>query len=153
MSKKENFDEVRQEDSDDSQPCCSSGSGGWKGWKTVVFVVVVLAAGAVAAHSVLTNGKAAAPSCGASAAGSVCSADKASMNNPVGFGPACTAEKQVCTKKAAFASENKTCEKAKQFVKESQCTQSKQTSNCPLSNQDKPASSCCPKAKADAGSK
>ena len=63
MSEKENFDEVRQEGFDDSQPCCSStqesdvccssGSDGGKSWKAFVFVVVMLAAGAVAAHSLL----------------------------------------------------------------------------------------------------
>jgi hypothetical protein len=55
----------------------------------------------------------------------------------------------VCTKEAA-ALENKTCEKAKLCVKETQCTQTKPTSNCPLS---KPASSCCPKAGTSTGSK
>ena len=62
MSKKENFDEVRQEGSDDSQPCCSSTQGddvccssGGQSWKTLVFVVVILLAGGVAAHSLLTR--------------------------------------------------------------------------------------------------
>jgi len=65
MSEKEKFDEVRQESSDDSQPCCSStqgddvccssGSGDGKSWKTLVFVVVILLAGGVAAHSLLTR--------------------------------------------------------------------------------------------------
>lgn len=36
--------------------CCSSGSGNWKSWKTVLFILVLLAAGALAAHSVLSNG-------------------------------------------------------------------------------------------------
>ncbi len=36
--------------------CCASGSSGWKNWKTAVFVLVILAAGAVAAHSLMTNG-------------------------------------------------------------------------------------------------
>jgi hypothetical protein len=121
--------------------CCSPGSGGGKSWKTAIFVLVVLAACAVGAHSVLTNGKAGGP------CGIVCSPDKVAANNP-----ACTIEKKMCTKEAASASENKTCEKVKQCVKETQCTQSKQTSNCPLSNKDKPASSCCPKAGASAGS-
>jgi hypothetical protein len=124
--------------------CCSPGSGGGKSWKTAIFVLVVLAAGAVGAHSVLTNGKAAGPCGGASATGSVCSGDKISANNPE-----CTIEKKVCTKEAAEL-ENKTCEKAKQCVKETQCTQTKPTSNCPLS---KPASSCCPKAGTSTGSK
>jgi hypothetical protein len=119
---------------------CSSGAGGGKNWKTAIFVLVVLAACAVGAHSVLTNGKAAGP------CGIVCSPDKTVGNNPE-----CTIEKEVCTKEAAV-SEEKTCEKAKQCVKETQCTQTKQTSNCLLSNQEKPASSCCPKAAASEAS-
>ncbi len=35
--------------------CCSSSSGDGKTWKTAVFVVVILLAGAVAAHSLLTK--------------------------------------------------------------------------------------------------
>ncbi|MHC4364192.1 MAG: hypothetical protein ACYSTJ_01835 [Planctomycetota bacterium] len=123
--------------------CCSPGPGGGKGWKTAIFVLVVLAAGGVAAHSVLTNGNRAAP-CGG---GSVCTPDMVSANNP-----ACTVEKKVCTKETSV-SENKTCEEAKQYIKETQCPQSKPTSNCPVTNKDKPASSCCPKAGASAGSK
>ncbi len=36
--------------------CCSSGSGSLKSLKTAAFVLVILAAGALAAHSVLSNG-------------------------------------------------------------------------------------------------
>ncbi len=36
--------------------CCSSGSGNWKSWKTAIFILVLLAACALAAHSVLSNG-------------------------------------------------------------------------------------------------
>ncbi|UCF44314.1 MAG: hypothetical protein JSV99_05210 [Planctomycetota bacterium] len=110
-------------------------TGGGKNWKTAIFVLVVLAVAAVGAHSVLTNGKAGGP------CGIVCSPDKVVGNNPE-----CTVEKKVCAKEAAPASENKTCENAKQYIKESQCPQSKQTSKCPLSNKDKPAPSCCPKS-------
>ncbi|MBA7610120.1 hypothetical protein ES703_17325 [subsurface metagenome] len=35
--------------------CCSPSAGGGKSWKTVAFVVVILLAGAVAAHSLLTG--------------------------------------------------------------------------------------------------
>jgi hypothetical protein len=62
MDEKENFDEVRQASSDDSQPRCSSTQGddvccssGGQSWKTLVFVVVILLAGGVAAHSLLTR--------------------------------------------------------------------------------------------------
>lgn len=47
--------------------CCSSGSGAWKSLKTALFVLVILAACAVAAHSVLSNGTGS--PCGPNAAG------------------------------------------------------------------------------------
>ncbi len=47
--------------------CCSSGSGAWKSLKTALFVLVILAACAVAAHSVLSNGTSS--PCGGSASG------------------------------------------------------------------------------------
>ncbi|MHC4544294.1 MAG: hypothetical protein ACYTDW_06225 [Planctomycetota bacterium] len=56
--------------------CCSSGSGNWKSWKTVIFILVLLAAGALAAHSVLSKGTNS--PCGAGSAG-VCP-----MNKPCG---------------------------------------------------------------------
>jgi hypothetical protein len=55
--------------------CCSSGSWNWKSWKTVVFILVLLAAGTLAARSVLSNGTNS-PSCGAGSAG-VCTLNKA----------------------------------------------------------------------------
>ena len=56
-------DEVEQESSDASQPCCPSTStggdcctlSGGKNWKTIIFVVVILLAGAVTAHSLVTK--------------------------------------------------------------------------------------------------
>ncbi len=53
--------------------CCSSGSGNWKSWKTAIFILVLLAAGALAAHSVLSNGTNS--PCGADSAG-VCPLNK-----------------------------------------------------------------------------
>ncbi|MHC4171976.1 MAG: hypothetical protein ACYTBX_02615 [Planctomycetota bacterium] len=57
-----NEDKEKQAESrcDSSSPscgvdCCSPSAGGGKSWKTVVFVVVILLAGAVAAHSLLTG--------------------------------------------------------------------------------------------------
>jgi hypothetical protein len=52
-----------KENADDVQPCCPSASDGGdcctpgtgKSWKTIVFVVVILLAGAVAAHSLVTK--------------------------------------------------------------------------------------------------
>jgi len=54
--------------------CCSSGSGNWKSWRTAIFILVLLAAGALAAHSVLSNGTNS--PCGAGSAG-VCPLNKA----------------------------------------------------------------------------
>jgi len=54
--------------------CCSSGSGSLKSLKTAIFVLVLLAAGALAAHSVLSNGTNS--PCGGSSAG-VCPFNKA----------------------------------------------------------------------------
>jgi hypothetical protein len=63
MTENNDFDEVTQESSDCSQPSCSSTptgddcctlSGG-KGWKTVIFILVVVAAGVVLAHSLIAK--------------------------------------------------------------------------------------------------
>ena len=108
-------------------------TGGGKGWKTAIFVLVVLAVGAMAAHSVLTNGKGASPCCGSWIGGGVCAAEKVCTSNP-----ACAGQKDAC-QKACCAAANKTCEKT------NQCTQSKQTSDCSVSNPAKSASGCCPK--------
>lgn len=52
---------------DSGGECCSSGSGRYKSLKTALFVLVILAACAVAAHSVLSNGGSS--PCGGSATG------------------------------------------------------------------------------------
>ncbi|HUS73059.1 MAG TPA: hypothetical protein VMY06_08330 [Sedimentisphaerales bacterium] len=70
--------------------CCSSGSVGWKSWKTAIFILVILAAGAVAARSVLTNGNGASSPCGAKSgcplnmpcgSSEVCGTDEASPSD------------------------------------------------------------------------
>ncbi len=73
--------------------CCSSGSGSLKSLKTAIFVLVILAAGALAAHSVLTNGTSS--PCGAGSAG-VCPLNKAcgvTEANPSGV--TCPLEKKA----------------------------------------------------------
>lgn len=52
---------------DSGGECCSSGSGSWKSLKTALFVLVIVAACTVAAHSVLSNGSNS--PCGGSATG------------------------------------------------------------------------------------
>ena len=61
--------------------CCSSGSGNWKSWRTVIFILVLMAAGALAAHSVLSNGTNNSP-CGAGSAG-FCPLNKACSSGKV----------------------------------------------------------------------
>jgi hypothetical protein len=61
MTENNDFDEVTQESSDCSQPSCSStragddccSLSGSKGWKMLVFILVVVAAGVVLAHSLI----------------------------------------------------------------------------------------------------
>ena len=50
---------------DEGGKCCSSNSGGLKNLKTAIFVMVIIAACALAAHSVLINGNGS--SCGGAA--------------------------------------------------------------------------------------
>ena len=61
--------------------CCSSGSGSLKSLKTALFILVILAACAVAAHSVLSNGTSS--PCGPGAAG-LCP-----LNKPCGTSSSC----------------------------------------------------------------
>ena len=96
MTENNDFDEVNQESSDASQPscsstptgddCCSPGDG--KTWKTVVFLIVILLAGAVAAHSLMAKGgKGATCPVGSSCAvGSSCGAA-----SPANASPSCGA--------------------------------------------------------------
>jgi len=84
----ENADKGKQAESrcDSSSPscgvdCCSPSSGGGKNWKTVVFVVVMLLAGAVAAHSLLTrNGETASISQEGVSFGTTSLCDKAGLS-------------------------------------------------------------------------
>lgn len=103
--------------------CCSPGSGGagagQKRWKTGVFVVVIVLAGAVAAHSLLTkNGQTSGvPPC------------RGGLGTPCG---ACPIEQgQSCPKTAVCPSVQNCCPKQ---------------DGCPLSDQQDQSSSCCPQA-------
>lgn len=60
-------------DSSSGDDVCCSPSGGKKSWRTVLFVTVLMLAGAVAAHSVLTNGDKTSP-CGT---GPICGMEQA----------------------------------------------------------------------------
>ncbi len=109
---------------------------GWKSWKTAVFILIVLAAGAGASHSLLTNNEA--------EVGKACTGDKAAYDKAAceftkktcNKEAICQLAKKTCEKKAACAAEKTTSEKAKQCEKEKQYS---------LSNQETEASSSCPK--------
>ena len=70
MIENANSDEVRQESPEDSQACCPSASGsgdccppssgGGKSWKTMVFILIVVAAGVVLARSLIGKSNSAA---------------------------------------------------------------------------------------------
>ncbi len=113
--------------------CCSSGSGNWKSWRTVVFIMVLLAAGALAAHSVLSNGSNS-PSCGAGSAG-VCPLSKACSS-----GKACEVPKAN--------PDAVTCPLEKKADNPSSCCPKTGTPSCsPKSD----VAGCCPKSEAGSG--
>ncbi|MHC4571931.1 MAG: hypothetical protein ACYS0C_07645 [Planctomycetota bacterium] len=126
--------EDRLENAEDGCEATQGDGSGWKIWKTAVFILVVLAVGALASHSLLTNNE----------AGKVCTGDKAAYEKAACELPKKTCDKEAicpmvkktCEKKAACAEVKTTCEKAKQCEKEKQCS---------LSNQEIEASSSCPK--------
>ncbi len=109
--------------------CCSSGSWNWKSWKTVIFILVLLAAGALAARSVLSNGTNS--PCGAGSAG-VCP-----MNKPCGATEASPG--------------NLTCPSEKKGNNPSSCCpKTAVPSGCPKtavpsSSSNTETSGCCPK--------
>ena len=108
--------------------CCSSGSGSLKSLKMVIFVLVIIAACALAAHSVLSNGTNSSP-CGASSAGF------------------CPLNKTCSSSKACGATEanpgDVTCPSEKKANNPSSCCPKTATpSSCP--NTETPSS--CPKA-------
>lgn len=79
--------------------CCSSGAGNWKSWRTVVFILVLLAAGVLAAHSVLsneTNSSSGAGSAGVCPLNKVCSSGKTCGTNEANPGDVtCLLEKKA----------------------------------------------------------
>jgi hypothetical protein len=113
--------EDRLEEAEGSCEATQGDGSGWKSWKTAVFILVVLAVGAGASHSLFTNDE----------AGKGCTRDKAVCEKATGELP-----KKTCEKKVVCAAEKTTCEKAKQSEKEKQCLSS---------NQEIEASSSCPK--------
>ncbi len=96
--------EICNDSSGSGGDCCSSGSGNWKSWKTVLFILVLLAAGALAAHSVLSNGTNSPCAGGVCPLNKPCGASEASTGNLT-----CPSEKKVnnpasCCPKSAVPS-------------------------------------------------
>ena len=126
--------------------CCTPGSGK-SNWRTALFIVAVVLAGGVAAHSVLTNGGSATP-CGG--AGAICAIEQ---NNGNGGG-------QGCAMTAACALEQSNGNGGEACSKIAACTLEQSNGNgggqacsidCPSEKgccQDAPgkAAGCCPAA-------
>lgn len=126
--------------------CC--GPGGKRNWRTILFVGVVLLAGAVAAHSVLTNG-----SNGGCPIKAICSLDK-------GDAQACAIEKgggQAASTIAAYPLEQangQSCPKNAACPMGQTCSQDvpcpsigacpSQQPTCPMSSGQEGAAGCCP---------
>lgn len=74
--------EICNDSSGSGGDCCSSGSGNWKSWRTALFILVLLAAGALAAHSVLSNGTSNSPcAAGVCPLNKTCGATEANPGN------------------------------------------------------------------------
>jgi len=80
----------------DSSGCCG---GGQKSWKTAAFIAVLVLAGAVAAHSVLTRNGGLCGTLPCGSGSSACSLDKGNGNGN-GGGSACTKSAACASKKA-----------------------------------------------------
>jgi len=122
--------------------------GGKRNWRTILFVVAVVSAGAVAAHSVLTNG-----SNGGCPISSLCSLDK-------GGGQACAIEKgdgQAGSTVAACSLEkgsgescpmNAACPMGQECSQDAPCPSmgscTSQKPTCPMSSGQEEAAGCCP---------
>ena len=129
--------------SGDSIPCAP---GGKRNWRTILFVAVVLVAGAVAARSVLTNGGK-----GACGIGELCSIDEGSGQASSTIA-ACPLEQgngngngngngEVCPQNAA-------CPIGQECSQDCPCpsmgTCPSQQQTCPMSSGQGEAAGCCP---------
>jgi len=126
--------------------CCTP--GGKKNWRTALFIGVVVLAGAVAAHSVLTNGDKGASTCGS--AGGLCAIEQGNGN---GGSQTCAMEQgngngdaQACSKTAGCPMEKGngngdavTCSKIAGCCPMEQCNGNCEAEACP-----KAGAGCCP---------
>lgn len=121
--------------------CCSSGSVNWKSWKTVIFILVLLAAGALAAHSVLSNGTNNSP-CGASPAG-VCPLNKACSSSKVCGAAEANPGDVTCPSEKKANNPSSCCPKT---GAPDSCPKTETPSSCPKTAA---VPGCCPKVGSD----
>lgn len=93
-------------DSSSGDEVCCSPSGGKKTWRTALFIMVLVLAGAVAAHSVYSNGDDVKPACCPAGqtngdAGSNVAACPMEQANGDGVEAACSLGAKECSKEAA----------------------------------------------------
>ena len=127
MAAEDNLGGVERDNSDQSQPCdrspaggadcgsassggecCPSGPGRGKNFKIAIFVLVVLLAGAVTAHSLLMKNRPCSPgNCGpGDAVSSCCPGDGSAWSNPQCPGNAKTSAGKSCPSKKTCPSGN-----------------------------------------------
>lgn len=118
--------------------CCSPG-GGKSNWRTALFVMVVVLAGGVAAHSVLTNGDKDS-SCGT---GPVCGMEQANDADVKAAG--CPTGTTNGDGEKTCPSERKTCPKTGTAGKAAGCSPSQALADpAPQPAPTAPAGGCCP---------
>jgi len=114
-------------------PCAP---GGKKNWRTILFVVAVVSACAVAAHSVLTNG-----SKGGCPIRGLCSLDN-------GNAQACAIDKGNGNGDSAVCPKNAACPMGQECSQDAPCpsmgTCPSQQQTCPMSSGQGEAAGCCP---------
>jgi hypothetical protein len=119
--------------------CCSPG-GGKSNLRTALFVVVLVLAGGVAAHSVLTNGGKTSP-CGTG--GPICGMEQANDADVKAAG--CPTGKTNGDCEKACLSEKKACQKTGAAGKAAGCSPSEAAADpAPQPAPTAPAGGCCP---------
>jgi hypothetical protein len=125
--------EPRAEQSEPQSDSSSGGGTGRKSWKTAAFIAVLVLAGAVAAHSVLTRN------------GGLCGVLPCGVGKPCGGGAMaqCDSTGQGCL-------QNATCPAAQDCPKSATCPSAEgccaNQESCPLSDGQGAPPACCPMA-------
>ena len=133
-------------DNDDKQGCCGSTDGGkCFNWQKAIFIVVVIAACAVAGHSYLSNGSGGCPITGACAEATPVDGcgDKACSSGTTACDKADVCEKKAacdkesacadCPKEGGTCDKQATCDKAAACDKKAACDkEAAVTAACPM---------------------